>query len=701
MNEIGSKPMMEFKSEFTADADAAFDDFCRKYLNSSNGFFTIDQNYDTFTSITNTVTGGCAKSTAATAPVSSTTFRNTHTVNGLKHGHQPSVQKQIKEQQVVLPQKLPSTNKKVSMPTQSGQKMYTKVLKIRNVNVSNGMSTEPPPPPLPPPPPVIAGSTIGSAARRKSITPVDFTKFSAAMTNRILNNATPTPVKADNVRQKYADASKKSKNQQYNPSHYLNRPKTCTPFDTSPPKQTANRLETAIKIFKNELSLLRPYEPTESQKPPPCDDRYIKSNIEFYDAQRLIAEVINSSAQQHKQHTSKTQKVVKPTIYENYKYSSSKNAKSNNESTPRKVKNQQVYATAAQPPQRSCVTPVPNDEHHIYYSLADYNNYYYENVTVAEESAPIVAESKRVVDELTGTHMSNIFLDSNLCHSDESYSGIVEIPKKNHFREEFFSRNAVRASKQSSSSTENDNLDDYPTTTTTTTTTTSDYNQNTTDYSTTDYTYDYSGPYSTYQDYNNTYNTSGYADYATYGKANGGYVTNENVYVVNSPTGNNYTMAVCNRNSYYADASDSLYMNGYSNYASLSSAATANGGHNHCVSNVANSVICENEEMMVVQKTSTVEKDYLSPYIVIPSNESVVKPDGWLGLKVFACGMNKKGKLPIPKANFFIEKGDFGDDAGFWSENAVGDAIGEFIYIFQFIFISQFFILIKFIFYQR
>lgn len=38
--------------------------------------------------------------------------------------------------------------------------------------------------------------------------------------------------------------------------------------------------------------------------------------------------------------------------------------------------------------------------------------------------------------------------------------------------------------------------------------------------------------------------------------------------------------------------------------------------------------------------------------------------------------MNKKAQLPIPKANFFIEKGDFGDDAGFWSENSFGDAIG-------------------------
>lgn len=42
--------------------------------------------------------------------------------------------------------------------------------------------------------------------------------------------------------------------------------------------------------------------------------------------------------------------------------------------------------------------------------------------------------------------------------------------------------------------------------------------------------------------------------------------------------------------------------------------------------------------------------------------------------------MPKHGKLPIPRANFFIDKGDFGDDAGFWSENDDGSAIGYFLY---------------------
>ncbi len=44
--------------------------------------------------------------------------------------------------------------------------------------------------------------------------------------------------------------------------------------------------------------------------------------------------------------------------------------------------------------------------------------------------------------------------------------------------------------------------------------------------------------------------------------------------------------------------------------------------------------------------------------------------------------MKKNGKLPIPKPNYFIEKGDFGDDAGFYSENVYGDAIGFIFFLF-------------------
>jgi hypothetical protein len=38
-NDLAENKSEQFKSEFTKDADAAFDEFCKKYLNSSNGFF--------------------------------------------------------------------------------------------------------------------------------------------------------------------------------------------------------------------------------------------------------------------------------------------------------------------------------------------------------------------------------------------------------------------------------------------------------------------------------------------------------------------------------------------------------------------------------------------------------------------------------------------------------------------------------------
>ena len=56
------------------------------------------------------------------------------------------------------------------------------------------------------------------------------------------------------------------------------------------------------------------------------------------------------------------------------------------------------------------------------------------------------------------------------------------------------------------------------------------------------------------------------------------------------------------------------------------------------------------------------------------------KPLTKLGLKVVACGMRKYGQLPIPVENYFIEKGDFGDDAGFCSENSTGYAFGYSIF---------------------
>ena len=70
--------------------------------------------------------------------------------------------------------------------------------------------------------------------------------------------------------------------------------------------------------------------------------------------------------------------------------------------------------------------------------------------------------------------------------------------------------------------------------------------------------------------------------------------------------------------------------------------------------------------------------NYLAPFNVVPSTAQVEKPYGWLGLEVVACGINKLSKLPLPKNNYSIETGDFGDDAGFWAENVTGDAIGNF-----------------------
>lgn len=44
---FGEQIPIEGKSRFTKDADAAFDEFCRRYLNSSNGFFMNIDNQTT------------------------------------------------------------------------------------------------------------------------------------------------------------------------------------------------------------------------------------------------------------------------------------------------------------------------------------------------------------------------------------------------------------------------------------------------------------------------------------------------------------------------------------------------------------------------------------------------------------------------------------------------------------------------------
>jgi hypothetical protein len=80
--------------------------------------------------------------------------------------------------------------------------------------------------------------------------------------------------------------------------------------------------------------------------------------------------------------------------------------------------------------------------------------------------------------------------------------------------------------------------------------------------------------------------------------------------------------------------------------------------------NETHKLVNESKISCAVKSTTTIED----------SNET---KGPMLGLKVFACGMCKGGKLPIPKENFFIEKGNFGDDAGFHAENSVADAIGN------------------------
>ena len=86
----------------------------------------------------------------------------------------------------------------------------------------------------------------------------------------------------------------------------------------------------------------------------------------------------------------------------------------------------------------------------------------------------------------------------------------------------------------------------------------------------------------------------------------------------------------------------------------------------------------------VNKENERVLSDYLAPYIVNPSPPvdnplNLIRSSGPLGFKVVACGMCKGGKLPIPKNNYFVDRGHFGDDAGFWSENYSGDAIGNYL----------------------
>ncbi len=82
------------------------------------------------------------------------------------------------------------------------------------------------------------------------------------------------------------------------------------------------------------------------------------------------------------------------------------------------------------------------------------------------------------------------------------------------------------------------------------------------------------------------------------------------------------------------------------------------------------SLLIENE---LIKLKSAEEAESVSP---VPTSD-LDAPTSWLSLKVIACGMRKYAQLPIPAVNFFIDKGDFGDDAGFWAETKEGSSCGE------------------------
>jgi hypothetical protein len=82
------------------------------------------------------------------------------------------------------------------------------------------------------------------------------------------------------------------------------------------------------------------------------------------------------------------------------------------------------------------------------------------------------------------------------------------------------------------------------------------------------------------------------------------------------------------------------------------------------------SLLIENE---LIKLKPAEEAESVSP---VPTSD-LDAPTSWLSLKVIACGMRKYAQLPIPAVNFFIDKGDFGDDAGFWAETKEGCSCGE------------------------
>lgn len=81
---INAKTLVgEFRSQFTKNADVAFDEFCKKYLNSKNGFFTLETHF------------GQASSTISSPPLLSTPLKNTQPIKPIIQQQGCSINKSV------------------------------------------------------------------------------------------------------------------------------------------------------------------------------------------------------------------------------------------------------------------------------------------------------------------------------------------------------------------------------------------------------------------------------------------------------------------------------------------------------------------------------------------------------------------------------------------------------------------------------
>lgn len=79
----------EFRSQFTKNADVAFDEFCKKYLNSKNGFFSFESNLSQTTQAT---TGTCHTQAQSTARSLKVFQQNNHHHHHHHHTCKPIIQ---------------------------------------------------------------------------------------------------------------------------------------------------------------------------------------------------------------------------------------------------------------------------------------------------------------------------------------------------------------------------------------------------------------------------------------------------------------------------------------------------------------------------------------------------------------------------------------------------------------------------------